>query len=130
MPEGAIKSLVESPVFGRSAQVKRNFSCPSGWSRACRSSRRSRPFKGLAWTPRVLKFAGTSVSIRSRPHFCGPKVVRLNAEGDIFAFGKAVVALLSCPLTYPRILYGSRHIRRRGRGSQCSLRNPAYSPAG
>ena len=111
MPEGAIKSLVESPVFGRSAQVKRNFSCPSGWSWLCRSSRRSRPFKGLAWTPRVLKFASTSVSIRSSRIFA---VLRSSASMPKVIYLRLVRPLLpfwSCPFNI----------------SAYSLRIPSYS---
>ena len=92
-PDGEMKSLVERPVLGRSDHWKWNFSWPSGWSWLWRSSRRSSPFKDLDWTPRVLKFASTSVSMRSRRIFAVrrssasiPKVMYLRLVRPLFPF--------------------------------------------
>ena len=90
---GAIKSFVERPVLARSLQANLNFSWPLGWSWLCRSSSRSSPLNGTAWTPRVLKLFSTSVSTRSsrilavrRSSASMPKVIYLRLARPLLPF--------------------------------------------
>ena len=81
---GAMKSLLDSPVFQIASQAKRNLPVPAGWNIRWRMDSRSYPSRAWALTPSTLKLARMSASIRSRRGFAAfrssasmPKVMYL-----------------------------------------------------